>query len=83
MLHKLCQTVAVLASAGTAFAGSALAADDQACRVAEAGLSNQLEAYLDEAARCVAQPPEGVTLRNDIEARLVAQINDRRAASSR
>lgn len=81
MLHKLCQTVAVLASASAAFAGPALAAGDNACRVAEAGLSTQLEAYLDEASHCVAQPPEGVTLRNDVEAELVRQINERRAAA--
>jgi len=77
MLQKLRQTAAVLASAGIAFAGPALAAKD-ACRVADAGLPIQLEAYLDAAARCLEQPPEGVVLRNDLEADLVREINDRR-----
>jgi len=63
------------------FAGPASAASPDTCRIADAGLPSSVEAYLDAAAHCLSQPPEGVTLRRDVEAGLADRVAERRQSA--
>lgn len=78
MLQNMRHTVAALAAASAAFAGSALAANDGPCRLGAADLPTDVQAYAEMAGTCLSHPPDGVQLRPDLEARLLKAINARR-----
>lgn len=78
MLQNMRQTVAALVTASAVLAGPALAANDGQCRLGAAGLPTDVQAYAETARTCLANPPEGVRLRPDIEAQLLEAINVRR-----
>ncbi len=82
MKQTLRQTVAAMVIAGAAFAGPAFGEEAGAtCTISEGGLPATLDRFIPAAHACLQAPPAGVTLRADLEAQALADLNaERRAA---